>query len=138
MENPNLDRDRAASPRWWKDEHTSAWERVKAAFRRDWEQTKHDLSFKKKGTDLDQDVGDTIKQAAGKEPIPGHDFDRLEPAVRYGHGASMYYRDDADDWDDHTESKLREEWNDLRSGKTWDEVKDHVRRGWAWGRRKIS
>jgi hypothetical protein len=134
----NLERDRAGYPRWWNDEHTSAWDRIKAAFRRDWEQTKNDLSFKKAGRDLDQDVGDTVKQAAGKQPVMTDDYDRLEPAMRYGYGASNYYRDDKDDWDDRTEGKLRQEWNDLKSGQTWDEVKGHVRRGWEWGRRKIS
>jgi hypothetical protein len=43
--------------------------KVKEALKRDWEQTKHDVS-KKSGRDLDQDVGDTLKQATGKEPIP--------------------------------------------------------------------
>lgn len=43
--------------------------KVKEALRRDWEQTKHDFS-KKHGEQLDQDVGDTLKQAAGKEPVP--------------------------------------------------------------------
>lgn len=42
--------------------------KVKEALKRDWEQTKHDIT--RKGPDLDQDVGDTVKQAAGKEPIP--------------------------------------------------------------------
>jgi hypothetical protein len=43
--------------------------KVKEALKRDWEQTKHDFN-KKKGQDLDQDVGDTLKQATGNEPIP--------------------------------------------------------------------
>ncbi|WP_434387797.1 hypothetical protein [Melittangium boletus] len=43
--------------------------KVKEALKRDWEQTKHDFN-KKKGTELNQDAGDTLKQAAGKEPIP--------------------------------------------------------------------
>jgi len=42
---------------------------VKEALKRDLEQTKHDFN-KKKGADLNQGVGDTLKQAAGKEPIP--------------------------------------------------------------------
>jgi hypothetical protein len=53
---------------------TSRGERTKSrlgeALKRDVEQTKHDLSFGKAGTDLDQDVDETVKQAAGKEPIP--------------------------------------------------------------------
>jgi hypothetical protein len=48
-------------------------ERAKEALERDWEQTKADLPGRE-GTDLDQDVDDTVKQALGKEPIPppGH------------------------------------------------------------------
>ena len=41
-----------------------------SAMKRDLEQTKHDLSGGKKGEELNQDVGDTVKQALGKEPAP--------------------------------------------------------------------
>ena len=40
------------------------------ALERDWEQTKKDVSGKS-GKELNQDAGDTVKQAVGKEPIPG-------------------------------------------------------------------
>ena len=43
--------------------------KAKEALRRDWEQTKHDFN-KKKGEELNQDVGDTLKQATGGEPVP--------------------------------------------------------------------
>ncbi len=149
MENVNVDREGARQPRWWNKEHESTWERIKAALRADWEQTKSDFS-KKHGKDLDQDVGDTVKQMAGKEQppttttttstaTPGRgDWDEAETAVRYGYGSSQYYRDDDSDWNDRLESKLREEWTDLKTGRTWDEIKGHVRRGWEFGRRKIS
>jgi hypothetical protein len=39
------------------------------ALKRDWEQTKHDFN-KDAGRELNQDVGDTLGQAAGKKPIP--------------------------------------------------------------------
>ncbi|HEY1101567.1 MAG TPA: hypothetical protein VGF99_21690 [Myxococcota bacterium] len=56
-------------PSWWNDQvHGSAWERVKAAMQRDWEQTKND--FTPGAPDLRQDVDDTIKQATGNAPIP--------------------------------------------------------------------
>ena len=42
------------------------------ALDRDWEQTKSDLPGLE-GDDLDQDVDDTVKQAAGKEPTPPDD-----------------------------------------------------------------
>jgi hypothetical protein len=70
----NQDQDRISKrrdPKWWDDDRNSGWERVKAAFRRDWEQTKADLSGGKKGEDLNQDVGDTMRQASGKQTIPG-------------------------------------------------------------------
>lgn len=44
--------------------------KLKKALKRDLEQTKHDLTRGRKGKDLDQDVPDTVKQAAGKQHIP--------------------------------------------------------------------
>ncbi len=44
-------------------------EGVGDALKRDWEQTKSDLPGLE-GEDLDQDAGDTLKQAFGKEPAP--------------------------------------------------------------------
>lgn len=123
------------NPSWWNDQHESAWGRVKAALKRDWEQTKADVSSK--GRDLDQDVGDTLKQAAGKQAIPppnqpnrDEQWEDVEPVYRYGVGARTQYGKDTADWDDRLESKLSEEWNDLKSGRTWDEAKGHVRRVW--------
>ena len=124
-----------ANPKWWNEEHESTWTRVKAAMKRDWEQTKADVSSK--GRDLDQDVGDTVKQAMGKQPIPplsqpnrdeDDDWNRAEEGYRYGVGARSQYG--SAEWDDRLESKLREEWGDMKSGRTWDEVKASVRRGW--------
>jgi hypothetical protein len=57
-------------PPWWTPGNASAWERVSAAFRRDWDQTKADFSVTR-GRDLNQTGLDTIKQAAGKEALPG-------------------------------------------------------------------
>jgi hypothetical protein len=123
-------------PKWWADNHKSAWERMKLALRRDWEQTKADLT-KTKGQELDQDVGDTVKQAVGKErippegvPNPDNEWDSIEPGLRYGVAAEEQYRHDYKKWDDKLESKLSEEWNDLKSGRTWDEMKGSVKRGW--------
>lgn len=126
-------------PKWWNQEHDSAWDRVKDAMKRDWEQTKNDVTMGRKGTDLDQGVGDTVRQAAGKEAIPPmsqknppDDWNRVEEDHRYGVGARTYHQGE---WDDRTESKLKEEWNDLKSGRTWDEVKSSVRRGWDRARK---
>lgn len=47
--------------------------RVGEAMKRDVDQTKNDLTGGRKGRDLDQDVDDTVKQAAGTERIPPDD-----------------------------------------------------------------
>ena len=44
--------------------------KVKETLERDLDQTKADLTGDHKGRDLDQDVDDTVRQAAGKQPIP--------------------------------------------------------------------
>ena len=67
-------------PAWWTDEHSSSWERVKHAVRRDWEQTRADLADT--GVDLNQGAGDTLRQALGTQPIP---IDGLpNPGPRHG------------------------------------------------------
>jgi hypothetical protein len=59
----------APDPVWWTEKHTSAWNHVKGALERDWEQTKADFS-KKSGQKLNQNVADTVKQSVGSAPIP--------------------------------------------------------------------
>lgn len=131
----------STSPTWWKEDHTSAWDKVKAAFRRDWEQTKADLTTKH-GKELDQNAGDTVKQAVGAKPIPPANtpnppdaggFDDIEPAARFGFGARTQY---TTDWDDTVETKLRDDWKTTGSTKSFDEVKPHVRSGWDFANAK--
>jgi hypothetical protein len=126
-----------ANPKWWNEEHESTWGRVKSAMKRDWEQTKADVSSK--GRELDQDVDDTVKQAMGKQAIPplsqpnkdaDDDWKQAEEGYRYGVGARSQYGANGTQWDDRLEGKLKEEWGDMKSGRTWDEVKAAVRRGW--------
>lgn len=122
------------NPSWWTETHTSGWERTKEALRRDWEQTKADVTDG--GRELNQDVGDTVKQAAGKQPIPplnvpntAESWDDMEPGLRYGYGARQYYNDD-DDYD-RVEARLREDWTSAgNEPSTWERIKGSVRRGW--------
>lgn len=44
-------------------------DKVKDALKRDWEQTKSDMPGME-GRDLDQNIGDTVRQATGKEENP--------------------------------------------------------------------
>ena len=55
-------------PGWYTEEHDNAWERVKAAFGNDWEQTKRDFGSKN-ARELNQDVDDTVKQAVGSDDV---------------------------------------------------------------------
>lgn len=127
-------------PNWWNEKHDSTWDRIKSAMKRDWEQTKADVSSK--GHELNQGIGDTVKQAAGKEAIPpgnmpnppktdkNEKWEDVEPSYQYGVGARTEYGQDYPKWDDRIQSKLSEEWGQLKSGQTWDEVKGAVRRAW--------
>lgn len=128
-------------PSWWNESHSSAWERTKEALRRDWEQTKADVSDG--GKELNQDVGDTVKQSMGKQAIPPGDrpnppdsWDELEPAVRYGYGARQHYQ--GQDWNDEVEGRLRKDWEASGDSSSWDRVKAAVRRGWNSVKQAVS
>jgi len=127
-------------PDWWTAAHSSAWERVKHALRRDWEQTKGDLADN--GVDLNQGASDTIRQALGTQPIPLDDLPNpgprhdsvlaswasIQEAVRYGYGAGLHY--EHRDWDDKLSEVLQDEWHRSNHPSTWDAVKDGVKHGW--------
>ena len=55
-------------PAWYMDEDDTAWSKVKAAFRRDWQQTKHDFGGNE--ANLNQQAGDTVAQATGSKSVP--------------------------------------------------------------------
>lgn len=118
---------RTPNPTWWTSDHDSRWERVKTAFRRDWEQTKHDFGSDS-ARDLQQSAADTVKQAAGKQQSAGssgmRSFEDLEPAFRYGHGARSQY---GDRWSADTETRLRSEY-----GENFDRDRDYIRRGYEY------
>src|SRR5512140_1856278 len=101
------------NPKWWDRDNDSAWERVKSAFRRDWDQTKHDFGGKQ--PDLNQDVNDTVKQAAGKQPIPPRgypNYEQIEEAHRFGYGARSHYGPRYATWDSNLEAELQSDWKD--------------------------
>jgi len=220
------------TPAWWTDRHTSSWERVKDAFRRDWEQTKADLSGQP--SSLNQNAGDTVKQAMGTEPVPplgvkthptdpkdalkesvkvdsknaeqaakqnldatkaaakakvdvaekhvdavkdankareqmakesakateaidkaheniASEYAKMDDAVvqrnaaiahwhqteqeaRYGYGLRAQYPN-VNTWDDKLEGTLRTDWDALQNGRSWDEARAGVRRGWDYASR---
>lgn len=129
-----------ARPSWYTDEDDSAWEKVKAAFRRDWTQTKHDFGADE--PDLNQRAADTVRQAAGSKAIPPdrvktpHADDRRseiylddeEPAYRYGYAASRHFDQG---WDEGLEGTLRDDWGDESA---WERHRHAVRRGYLYGK----
>lgn len=118
------------NPTWWTEQHDSSWERVKEAFKRDWDQTKHDFGGDR--PDTDQDVDNTVRQAAGKESIPPRGvptFEDYEPAYRLGYGARAQYQGRHAKWNSALETQLREDWGDSDD---WNENLPYIRRGWDY------
>src|SRR5262245_42936211 len=113
----------ANNPKWWRTEHESAWDRVKAAFKRDWEQTKHDIGGSE--PDIHQSAGDTLKQAVGAEPI-------TEEAYRFGYGARSDYGKRFTQWDDQLEAQLKQDWSEAHHDLDWVAYRDSIRRAWEY------
>lgn len=107
-------------PSWYTDEHDSGWNRVKAAFANDWEQTRRDFGSKS-ARDLDQDVDDTVKQATGAPDA----FENHEQAFRFGYAAQRQYRSKYPTWNSDLERQLRSDY-----GTDFDRDRDDIRRAY--------
>ncbi|HEU4522897.1 MAG TPA: hypothetical protein VFT12_12895 [Thermoanaerobaculia bacterium] len=109
-------------PGWYTEEHDSTWERVKAAFKNDWEQTKNDFGSKS-ARDLNQDVDDTVKQASGSDDA----FENHEQAFRFGHAAQRQYRSQHPTWNNDLETRLRQDY-----GEHFERDRDNIRRAYEY------
>jgi hypothetical protein len=119
---------------------TLTWEHVKQALQRDWAQTRADFSGG--GKELHQNVGDTVKQATGRQPIPPkgvpnptralspQDWERAEPAVRYGFNSHAELGTNHTMWSDELDRKLAHGWNERATGMKYDDVREAVKVGW--------
>jgi hypothetical protein len=107
---------------WYTDTDTSAWERIKAAFANDWEQTKRDFGSKS-ARDLDQDVDDTVKQAMGTDDA----FENREQAFRFGYAAQSHYHDKYPSWNDELDNRLREDYEG-----DYDADREHIRHAYQY------
>ena len=117
------------NPKWWNTEHESSWERLKAAFKRDWDQTKHDFGGHE--PDTKQGLGDTVRQASGKETIPPRgqpNYEETEDAYRFGFAAHSQYRQRFSTWDDRLESQLMQDWKETYNDRDWARYRDSIRR----------
>lgn len=122
------------NPKWWNQDHESSWQKTKSAFRRDWDQTKHDFGAKE--PDTHQNVSHTVKQASGKESIPPRHqsvYEDLEPAYRFGYGAHSQYSVEHPQWNDKLESNLKKEWESLGGRKeNWERDLPAIQHGWNY------
>jgi hypothetical protein len=126
--------------KWWNKQNDSSWERVKEAFKRDWDQTKHDMGGRH--PDTHQNVSDTVKQAAGLESIPPRGmpteeeiddpYHFVEVAYRFGYGARSQYGKQYSGWDKTLETQLETDWREAYVGLDWEKYKDAVQRGWNY------
>ena len=125
------------NPKWWTKDNDSAWDRVKEAMKRDWDQTKHDFGGDE--PDTNQNIRNTVKQASGTETIPPrHEttYENWEPAYRFGYGARQKYGTEYDDldWDDEMESTLKKDWQSIAPERkqTWMQDRAAIRYGWDY------
>src|ERR1041385_177497 len=109
-------------PGWYKDEYDNSWQRVKAAFGNDWEQTKRDFGSKN-ARELNQDVDDTVKQAAGTKDA----FENHEQAFRFGFAAQGHYQSQYPKWNRDLETRLRDDY-----GTRFDVDRDDIRRAYEY------
>ena len=126
------------NPSWWTDEHASAWDRVKAALKRDWEQTKSD--FTTKGKDLHQNAADTVKQAVGARPVPPIAESNVklgnmlatwdEDVFRFGAGARHQYGTRYPLWSDSLEEELERDYRGGTYKTSWGEARASIRRAY--------
>ena len=113
-------------PNWYTEDNDKSWGNVKDAFRKDWEQTKHDFGSKT-APDLGQDAGDTIREATtGKT-----DFETREPSFRFGHAAREHYGTKYPAWSTDLENDLRSDY-----GTDYDRDRDDIRRAYDYNRGK--
>jgi hypothetical protein len=131
----NMHTNTVKNPSWWSEETDSAWDRVKKALQRDWDQTRHDLGARK--PDTNQNVKHTVRQATGHESIPPRGqpaYEDIEPAHRFGYGARSHYGDEYPTWNIGLESQLKSDWQELYPDRhdDWDRDVEAIRYGWDY------
>jgi hypothetical protein len=105
-------------PTWWTDAHSSSWEQVKEALRRDWTQTKHDMHVG--GHELNQNAIDTLQQTVAETAMPPSDvanrptviggWEDAETAIGFGYAARTYFGDRFPTWSSELELALKGDW----------------------------
>jgi hypothetical protein len=73
--------DQYKNPKWWNSDHDFAWDHVKEAMKRDWEDAKQS-----RVPNVSQNTGHAGRQASGMEPVPPlgqQTFEEFESVCRF-------------------------------------------------------
>jgi hypothetical protein len=114
----------ARRPGWWSTTHDTAWQRTKDALRRDWEQTQNDITGG--GHDLNQDAGDTFRQARGRQNIPAGNVPNIPDAndiERHAKAAEKEAKKEA----------KKESKEAKKEARRWEKAEDAVQYGYGSG-----
>src|SRR3954453_11401961 len=109
-------------PGWYTDDMDNGWQRVKAAFGNDWEQTKRDFGSKN-ARELGQDVDDTVKQASGSDDA----FENHGQGFRFGYAAQRQYKTKYPAWNDDLDAQLRKDY-----GSDYDRDRSFIRHAYEY------
>jgi hypothetical protein len=118
------------NPKWWSPDNDFAWDHVKLAMKRDWQNMKNGNQ-----PDSSRIADHTARQANGMEPIlplGKASFEEFEPACRFGFGARLKYDDEYPEWDSNLEIQLAKDWRTLNPTRkqTWEQDRSAIRYGW--------
>ena len=118
------------NPSWWSPDNDFAWDHVKLAMKRAWEQTKHANK-----PPANQRFGHAARQINRMEPIPPLGrlfFEESEPACRFGYGARLKYGMEHPEWDENLEMRLAKDWRIMNPIwlQTWEQDRTAIRYGW--------
>ena len=116
------------NPKWWDATHDFAWDHVKRAMRRHWQQAKH-LIYPNGEFVFNRVTGERIIL-----PCDQSTFEESESACRFGYGARIEYDDAYPVWNDDLEIQLIKEWRAMNPNReeTWEHKREAIRYGWEF------
>jgi hypothetical protein len=141
-------RQTSTDPAWWSVQHTLFWEERRPELRRALRhRTDAEGEAARLGPDdaLVQEHPTTPRNVSvdGSYNVPddswevGIVWEQLEPALRFGSGASVHYSR-FETWNEELEVLLRQDWDATRGPGTWQRMKRAIRRAFEAGRSRRS
>lgn len=122
------------NPIWWNQMHDRAWERVKDAFKRNWNQKNYEYGVH---PEVDQSRH-TAKELTNRNVLNILSrlafYEEAEPAYCFGYGARLHYGVRFSEWNVELEFRLKADWEmaDRRRRSRWLQDRELVLRGWDY------